>query len=437
MSRRGKAGVMVLHRPRGRLAVLLSVRSALCGRGLILQIPADHCFSAAHREPERTPPPRYHRAAGQPLVEGATLRSPSTLYPRVSIISLKRRRSSSSIRSGSCPSIDATSEPNFPAGGAYWSVTITSVPGPSPARWNRTEPAFSTSDPLRERHPINSFSTSLMISASHSTFGPPIGSGFTVQCDRRSLRASTDSRWLMIRGKFSRFRQNRYSSSGLRSTETRFSIFTACPVGTFRRPSRFVSAPSASYSMQYPLTPRWSSAAPTRLTIPPMREGRATPTASKPTPVRADTARSTSPTFCSARSSVHPRSCLFVRYRSRPVDDPICPSSYLVQFSSLDLPPGSFLRLYWPSVPGLHRSIRRRIEGTRTTRVVVEHCLMILFCRWPAQEIIRGREDRERVDIGDEGLPVFTSTRHAIRPAQRTVQSPGYRRPVPCARERA
>jgi hypothetical protein len=49
---------------------------------------------------------------------------------------------------------------------------------------NRTDPALMTSAPLRVRHPISSFGTSLMISASHSTVCR--AGAFATQCERRA-----------------------------------------------------------------------------------------------------------------------------------------------------------------------------------------------------------------------------------------------------------
>ena len=70
---------------------------------------------------------------------------------------------------------------SLPAGGAYCRCTLTCVLRPPRTASKFTEPAVTTSDPGSERHAISLFSTSLMISASHST-ASPAGPAAT-QCD--------------------------------------------------------------------------------------------------------------------------------------------------------------------------------------------------------------------------------------------------------------
>ena len=94
---------------------------------------------------------------------------------------LKCRRSSRTVCDGSRPKSDATSAPAFPAGGAYCRCTLTWVLRPPRTASKFTDPAVTTSEPGSDRHARTLFSTSLMISASHSTASPP-GPAAT-QCD--------------------------------------------------------------------------------------------------------------------------------------------------------------------------------------------------------------------------------------------------------------
>ena len=61
---------------------------------------------------------------------------------------------------GSLPNNFANRAPTAPPGGSYWSSTRTSVPRPPAASRKVTDPAFGTSDPSSERHPISAFSSS-------------------------------------------------------------------------------------------------------------------------------------------------------------------------------------------------------------------------------------------------------------------------------------
>ena len=67
--------------------------------------------------------------------------------------------------------------------------------------------ALTTSEPSIDLQPITWFATSLMISAFHSSVEPP--GPFARHRDKVSVTRSTDSRWLMKRGRFSRFLQKR------------------------------------------------------------------------------------------------------------------------------------------------------------------------------------------------------------------------------------
>src|SRR5688500_3527058 len=71
--------------------------------------------------------------------------------------------------------------------------------------------------------------------------------------------------------------------------------------------------------MQWPVTPRCSSAAPTRAMTAPAHDFRNRPVTNKPPPIRAENFRSSWPTFWAACSSVQSKSCLFGWYRSLPV----------------------------------------------------------------------------------------------------------------------
>ena len=87
---------------------------------------------------------------------------------------------------GSRPKSDAISAPAFPAGGAYCRCTLTCVLRPARAASKFTDPAVTTSDPGSDRHASSLFSTSLMISASHSTASP--AGPTATQCDLPSGR---------------------------------------------------------------------------------------------------------------------------------------------------------------------------------------------------------------------------------------------------------
>src|SRR5690606_29799797 len=80
-----------------------------------------------------------------------------------------------------------------------------------------------TSLPCSERQARRSFSTSSTISASHST-DPP--GAFADHRDRPGVVRSTDSRWIMKRGRFSNSRQKAYSSALARITVTLRSTLT-------------------------------------------------------------------------------------------------------------------------------------------------------------------------------------------------------------------
>jgi len=134
----------------------------------------------------------------------------------------------------------AIAAPTLPPGGLYWNLTRTRVPRPGPATSKLTEPALTTSEPSIDRHPITWFGTSLMISAFHSTSAPP--GPFARQRESVSVTRSTDSRCLMKRGRFSRSRQKRYSSSTGRLIVTLSSTFTPALPPSARRVSLRVSA---------------------------------------------------------------------------------------------------------------------------------------------------------------------------------------------------
>ena len=108
----------------------------------------------------------------------------------------------------------------LPPGGSYCRRTCTSVPRSGPAGVNRTEPALITSAPSSVRQPISSSGISLMISASHSTvrpagrLGDPVRAALVELSDRHEVS--------MNRGRFSKLRQKRKSSSAGRLMVTRF-----------------------------------------------------------------------------------------------------------------------------------------------------------------------------------------------------------------------
>ena len=82
------------------------------------------------------------------------------------------------------------------------------------------------------------------ISASHST-ARPAGPRAT-QCDRPSSATRTDSRCAMNRGRFSRSRQNRYTSSGGRLTVTAVSVRIIRSRARRARPARTVAIRSSA-----------------------------------------------------------------------------------------------------------------------------------------------------------------------------------------------
>ena len=108
---------------------------------------------------------------------------------------------------GARPNRPANIAPARPAGGAYCRWTVTWVLRPARTRSKFTEPAVTTSDPGSERQPSVLFSTSLTISASHSTRSPA-GPAAT-QCERRPSVSVTRIRCDMNRGRFSSRRQAR------------------------------------------------------------------------------------------------------------------------------------------------------------------------------------------------------------------------------------
>src|SRR5687767_15118591 len=117
-----------------------------------------------------------------------------------------RRRSSRIVCDGSRPKTRARKAPARPAGGVYCRCTEIWVARPSRTGLKVTAPAVTTSDSGSERQPITLFSTSLMISASHSTLrsaGPR-----ATQCERPLPSSVTCSRWVNTRGRFSSCRQN-------------------------------------------------------------------------------------------------------------------------------------------------------------------------------------------------------------------------------------
>src|SRR4051794_8936681 len=126
----------------------------------------------------------------------------------ISMIRLKFRRSSRTTRLGLLPSSDAIRWPKRPAGGTKSMRTCTSVPRSSCRPGEKLIwPAFSTSAPGRLRQAIRRLGSSTVISASHSKRLPQRLFALATQCDRRSSKTRTDSRCVMIRGRFSKSRQ--------------------------------------------------------------------------------------------------------------------------------------------------------------------------------------------------------------------------------------
>src|SRR5687767_232351 len=116
--------------------------------------------------------------------------------------------------SGSSPYRRATKAPNAPTGGIYSNVTMISVPCLSGAGLKRTEPALSISEPGLDSHARYSLGVSLTMAASHSAVVP--AGDLATQCDSVGEVSLTEIRWRAKKGKFSRRRQKRNRSSGLR-----------------------------------------------------------------------------------------------------------------------------------------------------------------------------------------------------------------------------
>src|SRR6185503_2219747 len=121
----------------------------------------------------------------------------------------RRRRSSRIVCDGSRPNMRARNAPARPAGGSYCRCTASSVARPPRTGLKFTDPAVTTSESGSERQPITLFSTSLMISASHSM--PRSAGPRAIQCDRPLPSSVTCSRWVKTRGRFSSWRQNAYT----------------------------------------------------------------------------------------------------------------------------------------------------------------------------------------------------------------------------------